>query len=350
MSPEQALGTGELDGRTDVYSLGSVVYEMLVGETPASWPGPEDVKLGRFSDLPIEHRSRLERFPGRVEQVLARALALRAPDRFPRAGELARALLAASEKTPSFSDEQVRQLLERAAELQAREPEEESALTMGAVEQVAAQVGIPPEHVRKAAQEMQKEERRHPVPVSAAPPLPSQGQWLKSPEEKWDRTVLTRSVEGEIPDEAFASLVAEIQARLGMVGHASVLAGTLTWSPAAQSEETRKVVVSVERRDGRTSIRVDERYEIRGFRKVFVGLGVASGVVAAAVVGAFLGVTSEAAPALLIPFAGLGVFTAIQGTIRFEANTRRPELEGLAARLAQLAEQEIRKEIGPGGG
>ena len=82
MSPEQALGQSELDARTDVYSLGCVVYEMLTGGTPASWPGPEDVKLGRLEDLPPEHRRRLDRYPGRVEQVLTKALALRPDDRY----------------------------------------------------------------------------------------------------------------------------------------------------------------------------------------------------------------------------------------------------------------------------
>jgi hypothetical protein len=108
------------------------------------------------------------------------------------------------------------------------------------------------------------------------------------------------------------------------------------------------VVVSVARREGRTQIRVDERYEIRGFRKVFIGLGAVSGVVVAAVIGAFFGVHGDATPALLLPALGIGVFAAVQGTIRFESNTRRPQLEALAARLTQLAEEAVRKELGPG--
>jgi serine/threonine-protein kinase len=122
MSPEQALGAGELDSRTDVFSLGCVLYEMLTGGTPAAWPAPDDVRLGRLSEVPLAHRLRLDRLPGRVEQVLSRALALRPGDRFSGAGELAEELVAASERTPAFTDEQVRRLLDRAAELQALEP------------------------------------------------------------------------------------------------------------------------------------------------------------------------------------------------------------------------------------
>ncbi|NJD11301.1 MAG: serine/threonine protein kinase, partial [Gemmatimonadetes bacterium] len=133
MSPEQALGTSELDARTDVYSLGSVVYELLMGATPAAWPSAEDVTLGRFDELPPEHRNRLDGYPGRVEQVLVRALALRPQHRYTSAGEFASALAAASQRTLPFTDEQVRQLLQRAAELQAAAPEPPPAgLTIGA--------------------------------------------------------------------------------------------------------------------------------------------------------------------------------------------------------------------------
>ncbi|MDP2959108.1 MAG: serine/threonine-protein kinase, partial [Longimicrobiales bacterium] len=187
MSPEQALGTGEVDARTDVFSLGCVVYEMLTGGTPASWLLPDDVRLGRLSDVPAAHRARLDGLPGRVEQVLARALALRPADRFAAAGELAEGLVTASERTPAFSEEQVRRLLDRAAELQALEPLEDGALTIGAVEQVAAQVGIPPEHVRQAARDLARE------PRSVALPAP------RAPQGKFGHVVITRVLEGEAP-------------------------------------------------------------------------------------------------------------------------------------------------------
>lgn len=342
MSPEQALGTGELDARTDVFSLGCVAYEMLTGGTPASWLVPEDVRLGRLSDVPVEHRTRLDGLPGRVEQVLARALALRPGDRFSSAGEMAESLVQASERTPLFSEEQVRRLLDRAAELQALEPVEDGALTIGAVEQVAAQVGIPPEHVREAARELKGGSR------GAAAQDP-EGVWLRPPDEKWDRVVFNSSTDGEVSDEAFPLMVEEIQESLGIVGHASILAGTLTWSPATHGEESRRVVVSVRSRDGATRVRVEERFELRGFRRVFVVLGGLTGVLTAALLSTVLGIPESAAPALILPVVALGVVGGVVGTIRFEANSRRGQLEALAGRLVAMAEAAVeRKKLGPG--
>jgi hypothetical protein len=352
MSPEQALGRSELDSRTDVYSLGCVVYEMLTGGTPASWPGPEEVKLGHLEDVPPKHRRRLDRFPGRIEQILARALALRTEDRFRHAGELARALESAAERTRSFSEQQVRELLDRAAELHAKEPVSDGALTMGAIEQVAAQVGIPPEHVRNAAAELDVGAGSGGLPAprtaggqtldwgpgSQAPV----GEWRRSPDERWDRVVVEAFVDGEVPAEAFPALVEEIQGRLGIMGHASVLANSLTWSPATHSEEIRRVLVSVKSREGKTRIRVEEMFEIRAWRKLFVAAGGFSGALMAGVLAMFFGV-GAGAPVLLIPLAGMGIAGGVYGTIKFEANTRRPQLEALAAQLAGMAEEAVRK-------
>jgi len=351
MSPEQALGQATLDARTDVYSLGCVVYEMLLGGTPASWPGPEDVKLGRFQDLPVEHRRRLDRLPGRVEQVLARTLALRPGDRFLKAGEMARALASASERTTSFSEVQVRELLDRAARLQAQEPEAPGSLTMGAVEQVAAQVGIPPEHVRRAAAELRRESAPTVLPARETPggraldwgpgSQAPDGLWRKHPDEKWDRVVIDTLIDGEVPDEVYPLMVEEIQEHLAIMGHASVLANTLTWGPATHGEESRRVVVSVKKKDGMTRVRVEERFEIRSYRRFFVAMGGLSGALFAALAAAVLGVGGDSMPALLIPFMGMGVAGGVFGTIKFEANTRRPQLEALSRRLKDIAETAV---------
>jgi hypothetical protein len=166
--------------------------------------------------------------------------------------------------------------------------------------------------------------------------------------------VLDSVIEGEVPEEAYAVLVDEIQERLGIMGHASVLANTLTWSPATQGEDSRRVVVSIKSKEGRTRIRVEERFEIRGYRRFFVAAGGVSGAVFAAVLATFTGLADAAMPALLIPFMAAGIWSGVFGTIKFEANTRRPQLQALAGRLKELASRAVeklpspKKELGSG--
>ncbi len=337
MSPEQAIGSGTVDARTDVFSLGCVVYEMLTGGTPASWPMPEDVRLGRLSDVPAEHRARLDELPGRVEQVLARALALKPQERFATAGEMVAALVAASERTPALSEEQVRRLLDRAAEIQAQEPLEAGSLTIGAVEQVAAQVGIPPEHVRQAARELAVH------PSHALAPLPQGGtglaRWKPGPpglspfEMKFDHLVFSRVIEGEVPDSVFADMAEEIQAAVGIEGHASVLAGSLTWSPASQSEDSRRIVVTVRAKDGATQVVVHEEYGPFGWRRVLIPAGMVGG----ALLGLGLGAVTGIGEVGMILGLAVGLPTAIFGTIFGDKERRRPGLEKLADRLAEVA-------------
>jgi len=92
MSPEQAAGDPSVDGRTDVYSLGCVLYEMLVGEPPYTGPTAQLIAARRLID-PIPSARRLrEAVPPALESALSRALAKVPADRFPDAGEFARAL------------------------------------------------------------------------------------------------------------------------------------------------------------------------------------------------------------------------------------------------------------------
>ena len=93
MSPEQAAGDRALDGRTDIYSLGCVLYEMLSGEPPFAGASVQ-AKLARRLTDPVPSLGPLREVPPSVERAVSRALARVPADRFPTAGGLARALRA----------------------------------------------------------------------------------------------------------------------------------------------------------------------------------------------------------------------------------------------------------------
>ena len=88
MSPEQSAGDG-LDERSDVYSLGCVLYEMLAGEPPFAAPTAAAVLRRRFSETaPLVRRARPE-VPASVESAIARALAATPDGRHTSAGAFA---------------------------------------------------------------------------------------------------------------------------------------------------------------------------------------------------------------------------------------------------------------------
>jgi TolB-like protein/Flp pilus assembly protein TadD len=91
MSPEQAAG-GQVDGRSDLYSLGCVLYEMLAGEVPYTGPTAQAIVAKRFSDPPPSVRRVRPTVPEPVDQAVQRVLALVPADRFSTGIELAHAL------------------------------------------------------------------------------------------------------------------------------------------------------------------------------------------------------------------------------------------------------------------
>ncbi len=94
MSPEQASGNVDLDGRTDVYALGCVLYEMLSGEPPYTGPTPQAILAKTLTD-PVPSVKRLrETISPVVDAALRKSLAKVPADRFPTAQAFADAIAA----------------------------------------------------------------------------------------------------------------------------------------------------------------------------------------------------------------------------------------------------------------
>jgi len=93
LSPEQASGETQLDGKSDQYSLACTIYEMLAGSPPFTGASAQGVIAKRFTEKPPDLSSRIPDIPSAISAAVMKALSLEGTERFKSAGAFAQALM-----------------------------------------------------------------------------------------------------------------------------------------------------------------------------------------------------------------------------------------------------------------
>src|SRR5678815_3686965 len=104
VSPEQAAGEINLDGKSDQYSLACILYEMIAGERPFSGATPQSIMAKRFTETPKPLRSIRSTVPASVDWAVEKAMSTESSQRFATSAVFAQALLSGQLTTPTNTD------------------------------------------------------------------------------------------------------------------------------------------------------------------------------------------------------------------------------------------------------
>jgi len=307
MSPEQAAAGADLDERTDIYSLACVIYEMLVGNSPARWITAGEARAERFLRAPQAHRDRFSTMPRSVERTLVRALAIDPEDRYATPDEFAAALTDISAPKRRYDESEAEEIIRKAASLQASErtPSEEYSFT--GVKELAAEVDIPTRHVREAAEVLDG-------PVAPVPRL------FGIPAG----TSLARRVNGEVPESEYPILLEMIQDMMGEAGRIEATVGRVfAWRTDSSRDAPHRTRVQVSPRDGSTKITITE--DRTGAIAVTIGVG-------SVILGALAIPIIESGVTALLPGVAIVVVGGV-ALVRAQFKRRRQLLSGLLDRL-----------------
>jgi eukaryotic-like serine/threonine-protein kinase len=143
LSPEQARG-GEVDPRSDLYSLGVVLYELLTGKTPFEGDTPVEIAMKHLSNAPQPPSKLRPDIPRELDMVVLRALAKSPDDRYQSADEMEADLerVARGARVSATTADTATQVLRRPAAAPAAASA--TAATMIATPPPSAAAGVPP--------------------------------------------------------------------------------------------------------------------------------------------------------------------------------------------------------------
>jgi hypothetical protein len=240
-----------------------------------------------------------------------------------------------------FTDEEVQQLLKRAAELESQGttvPAKVDGPTLSELEAIAEEAGMSPASIRRAAQELGGTR-------GGVPDVGHRGSgFLGAPLH----LELERSVKGEVTPEALEGLVPMLQRVAEGMGHPSLMGRTLTWQ-SEDSSKTRVLNVSVRALRGDTQIVISERYgNLAG--GLFGGImgGVGGGVGFGVGFGVGLGALGSALFATVFPIAAVtGSYliarTAFKGTVQGRVRVLNRLMEDLVMAVEDGVEEGSRR-------
>jgi tRNA A-37 threonylcarbamoyl transferase component Bud32 len=101
MAPEQARAASAIDERADLYSLGCILYELLVGEPPFKGVGAGEIITMQMFETPVPPSARVDGIAPALEHAVLRLLEKEPADRFATAAETSAALAAAAASAPA---------------------------------------------------------------------------------------------------------------------------------------------------------------------------------------------------------------------------------------------------------
>ena len=388
MSPEQVTGS-EVDGRSDLYSLGVVAFETLAGRLPFDGPAPVVIVAHATKSAP-PLASVAPHVPAELCAIVDRCLLKNPADRYATGDELAAALesavgrrvagaptnLARESEARVLTEAEADRVWQRAAELQAgigsETPPKAPTSSMSVVPR-SRDDGFKVEHVRQAALDvgisaayvtlaLDEVLRRGNQPANVGNAQAPGGRGVAAPPAR-NGAVATRTelrtrnakpsrlagapmqfvyeaeVQGQLSPNDFDVIAQTIRTLMGDAGTVTALGRTLSWSLEGLHNQ-RRVHVSVTAAGGKTQIRAQERLgHFAGglFGGIMGGGGAGLGT-------ASIGITQGAmhAPGSLSVLVLFGVVGAAYGVARTifsqTAQTRASQLENLVSTLALQVE------------